>query len=413
MKLANTGGFVDGIRQSPVEIDPPEARRDDLGYSLVFDEFSACPKARSKLSEPVLRDRDQDLMSLSDRAFTDPPPARPDWREGSDRLLEQRFLAASRLRSFGTASANEAQKESKEGVPVSASQALIVGQRAGLKSLGSAHHPHNCTECFFHTSSPTGCTAGAYCSFCHESHPQRKQPKRNRRLRKPNAQAIGIGPSGENLDGKSSSSTSLVPSIPPAPRQQLSLTDDAQSRQLAAVQHAVAMEKKPQSSVGGSGSGGRHTSESSSSARSSKSEFVRFRYLDKDDTNAPSLLTLVVGVGVQFPAIMEIAEEKRVALQDHIQYMVEPPLPEGLFLHRQTGLINGTPTKAQDCASVHHVSINIEATGPGGVSLGSVAVTSCSIAVRVVDPRGYVLSWAEEKVADGEPNHILLQLRKC
>mmetsp|Transcript_82953 Transcript_82953/g.130808 ORF Transcript_82953/g.130808 Transcript_82953/m.130808 type:complete len:405 (+) Transcript_82953:119-1333(+) len=404
MKLANTGGFVDGIRVGPIDNDSARGDEDHLESAWVFDEFAAHPKARSKLSEPVLRDRDQDLMSLSDRAFTDPPPARPDWTEGSDRLLEQRLLAASRLRSFGTASASEAQKE----VPVNASQALLIGQRVGLKSLGSAHHPLNCTECYFHTFSSTGCTAGAYCSFCHEQHPQRKQPKRNRRLRKPNSQALGVGTSNDSFDGKSSSSVSLVPSVPQ--RQQLSLMDDAQSRQMAAVQNSVAMDNVANSDLGGPRG---PASASSSSARRAKAEVIHFRYLDREDPSTPALLTLVVGVGVHFPAIVEMAPEKRAALQDHISYLAEPPFPEGVFLHRQTGLISGIPTKAQECASVHHVSINIEATGPGGVSLGNVAVTSCTIAIRIVDARGYVLSWAEEKVADGEPNHILLKLQKC
>jgi len=51
----------------------------------------------------------------------------------------------------------------------------------GLKSIGSAAHPHGCTECSFYFFGQNGCIKGADCLFCHEFHPRTKS-KRGRRL---------------------------------------------------------------------------------------------------------------------------------------------------------------------------------------------------------------------------------------
>jgi hypothetical protein len=144
-------------------------------------------------------------------------------------------------------------------------------------------------------------------------------------------------------------------------------------------------------------------------------DYIRLRYDDYNPSlsqpGAPTALTMVAGARTHYPAHVDIAPEKEGTLEDHIKFTVKPSLPEGLTLRKSTGLITGIPLHAQDNPSLHNITISIPAMGAGGIPLGMLPLTTCTISVRVVDLRGYMLSSAEEK--DEQGNQIVLKLRRC
>jgi hypothetical protein len=133
-------------------------------------------------------------------------------------------------------------------------------------------------------------------------------------------------------------------------------------------------------------------------------------YKSQSSLCQPLSLTLVAGARTHYPAHVEIAPEKQGTLEDHIRFSVKPSLPEGLTLRKSTGLITGIPQQAQDHPSLHNITISIPAMGAGGIPLGMLPLTTCTISVRVVDLRGYMLSSAVQ--ADEQGQQIVLKLRR-
>jgi len=70
-------------------------------------------------------------------------------------------------------------KQPDEGKTTSLETFDTQGQQ--LKSIGSAAHPHGCTECFFFFFHTSGCKKGKDCCFCHEVHP-RKKTRKNKQI---------------------------------------------------------------------------------------------------------------------------------------------------------------------------------------------------------------------------------------
>jgi hypothetical protein len=116
--------------------------------------------------------------------------------------------------------------------------------------------------------------------------------------------------------------------------------------------------------------------------------FIRLRYIEtgSDDCqqSVTNAITLVAFNHASLPAFVDVSAEKQGALEEHIEFRVEPTLPEGLTLHERTGFISGTPSKAQETPSVHTITISIAATGKGNVPLGKIALTSCRIVIGIV-----------------------------
>jgi hypothetical protein len=92
-----------------------------------------------------------------------------------------------------------------------------------------------------------------------------------------------------------------------------------------------------------------------------------------------------VGAPIHFSAHVDILSEKYGPLAAHFKFMVDVAFPQGLVFDESTGSISGTALKAQDAPSEHTVTINIDATGKGGVPLGQLPLASCTIIVHVVD----------------------------
>lgn len=104
----------------------------------------------------------------------------------------------------------------------------------------------------------------------------------------------------------------------------------------------------------------------------------------KGDPSTPQVLRVRTGAFTNFSAHVDIMSEKYGPLSEHFKFMVDAALPAGLALNESTGQICGTALKAQD-PTVRTVTINIDATGKGGVPLGLLPLASCTIIVNVVD----------------------------
>mmetsp|Transcript_112057 Transcript_112057/g.327747 ORF Transcript_112057/g.327747 Transcript_112057/m.327747 type:complete len:668 (-) Transcript_112057:182-2185(-) len=215
-----------------------------------------------------------------------------------------------------------------------------------LRSIGSAGHPDKCNnECIFYFFRD-GCRAGEDCRFCHEFH-RRKNMKKNRRiLRRLCGEAPGAAPSPEGA--------------------------------VAAEAEATAEEEAAE---------GRLEEKATVGA-------VRYWYGEEHAAGQGKNLTLVTGQCVHLPAHVQVDAEKQQGLQDCLNFSVWPALPPGLEWDTKTGLISGTPEKAQPPA-VHTFTASIAATGPGGIDLGQVHLASCQFSLGVVDLRQFALSWGD------------------
>jgi hypothetical protein len=163
--------------------------------------------------------------------------------------------------------------------------------------------------------------------------------------------------------------------------------------------------------AGSSHSGSNNTA----SSREIGQDIVRLRYSAqvRSDPVSPATLNLVVGVRVCFPPKVDIKSEKKASLENSMQFSIDPKLPEGLDLNASTGLISGVPQRAQAAPSVHHITISIDATGPGGIPLGSVPLITCTIVVRVLDLNSYALAGLEERADREGCDELVLKLRRC
>jgi hypothetical protein len=268
-----------------------------------------------------------------------------------------------------------------------------------LESKGSRGHPNNCTECHFHMFNPGGCREGASCQFCHELHP-RSNPKKNRRFMRrvtgngfANIVAAATNDEEEehgaaelrSFEKKEDAPGSFGTGTTMEPRSTIGQTNSTKDQQT------------PSSSwnAGSSQSGSNNTA----SSQEIGTDFVRLRYCSqgRSDPSASKTLNLVVGVRVSIQPKVDIKAEKQGSLEDNIQFSIDPSLPEGLDFSKSSGLISGMPQRVQVVPSVHHITISIEATGPGGIPLGSVPLASCSIIVRIVDLSCYALTGLEER----------------
>jgi hypothetical protein len=179
--------------------------------------------------------------------------------------------------------------------------------------------------------------------------------------------------------------------------------------------NSIKDQQTPSSSwnAGSSQSGSNNTA--SSQEKEIGTEFVSLRYSAKvrSNTSSPATLNLVVGVRVSIPAKIDIKGESRGSLVDSMQFSIDPTLPEGLDLNKSTGLISGLPQRRQVVPSVHHITISIDATGPGGIPLGTVPLTSCTIVVRILDLDCYALADLEERADREGCEELVLKLRRC
>lgn len=121
--------------------------------------------------------------------------------------------------------------------------------------------------------------------------------------------------------------------------------------------------------------------------RKEKEKVISFSYSEEPAgyENFPDNLSLVDGVTARFEPFFCVTAEAWRAFEKDVAFVVEPPLPESLVLDPSTGVISGLLSEAQEAPSRHKITLKVAATGPGGVCLGSLPITCCSVVLRGAD----------------------------
>mmetsp|Transcript_9929 Transcript_9929/g.21064 ORF Transcript_9929/g.21064 Transcript_9929/m.21064 type:complete len:543 (+) Transcript_9929:129-1757(+) len=229
------------------------------------------------------------------------------------------------------------------------------------KSVGSIGHPDKCTECQFYFFHPSGCRSGADCRYCHAIHP-RKNKKKNRRIMK-------------RIAGREAIPEDQEESIPLVTTSEL-----PQWASTVATEPLVNAASPPESG-------------------NNQTHMVSLCYARQPGaaSNALALPKVVITVGqpVHLPAWVEICEAQKHALQPSLVFAVTPTLPAGLVLDSRSGLISGVPQLEKE-RQVYSVTVSTRATGPGGIELGLVPLTTGKVSIRVAELRNFQVAWARE-----------------
>lgn len=252
-----------------------------------------------------------------------------------------------------------------------------------LKTVGSALHPTGCTECTFFFFTQDGCKNGADCNFCHEFHP-RKSAKKNRRLKRflmTRQQDLA-----DRTDDGSLTGSINIEEHAPDP---LSGTDDVVSCSRSSEPSALA------------------------TGASSPANPVSLTYSSAIKRSEVSNLILILGVKTSLSAQLEFSSSQgQRCLENSLTFSVEPSLPQGLCLDPQSGLISGIPLNVQDC-SPFIITAKVSATAPGGISLGQVPLTSCTVLIRVLKLDSLLLSGPAKVDKKSGKQSIALEFQEC
>lgn len=275
----------------------------------------------------------------------------------------------------------------------------------GEISKGSSGHPDFCTECHFYMFGPNGCKKGADCAYCHIVH-IRKKPKKNRKLLQRLSAALTTGTMAASGDANSVSPapqpTVAQPTPQSLPTRNVPLPAEAapprsSAPPIAEVSQNVATRIAPEMPVAPP----RQAAVASTKVAGGSTD-LSLRYGAAAATAGGGevhLLVLCAGVRACYKAQLQMAAETREAFEANLNFVVEPPLPPGVSVNPKTGVITGVPSEAQEELSLHKITITIPATGPCGISLGTIPLASCKVGVRVIDLRCYHVTSALQTIS--------------
>eukprot|EP00747_Dinoflagellata_sp_TGD_P213401 gnl/TRDRNA2_/TRDRNA2_86365_c0_seq1.p1 gnl/TRDRNA2_/TRDRNA2_86365_c0~~gnl/TRDRNA2_/TRDRNA2_86365_c0_seq1.p1 ORF type:complete len:494 (-),score=69.34 gnl/TRDRNA2_/TRDRNA2_86365_c0_seq1:109-1551(-) len=201
----------------------------------------------------------------------------------------------------------------------------------GLLSIGSELHPNGCVPCSFFCYSTLGCLSGEQCTYCHMDH-----PKRTRRRGKKKAK--GACMTEEEVDDKDSE-----PPQPAKPRNPVP-TPAALVPLLACLEHLLPLPMPRLEAFQPGNDTGWVTFEAPSEppACPKDSQQIGLHYTE-------STVVLATSQGKQILPFVSGPLEHTIPSEPCV-FSVDPPLPKGLMLHRQTGMIRGiacSPTEPE------------------------------------------------------------------
>lgn len=79
-----------------------------------------------------------------------------------------------------------------------------------------------------------------------------------------------------------------------------------------------------------------------------------------------------------------VSAKRWQAIEAKLSFVVEPPLPSGLYLDQKTGVIAGVPTNVQEKVSTHRIVALVPASCLG-ISLGDFPISSSTLGISIAD----------------------------
>mmetsp|Transcript_58742 Transcript_58742/g.137544 ORF Transcript_58742/g.137544 Transcript_58742/m.137544 type:complete len:552 (-) Transcript_58742:95-1750(-) len=210
-------------------------------------------------------------------------------------------------------------------------------QVEGAPSIGSAGHPEKCTECQFHFFSSSGCRMGEDCRFCHLFHP-RKCQRKNRKILK-----------------------------------RLESNMKVEEEVLAPPASSICFPGTEKGTV----------------------DVKTFRYLKEvfptKQGGRPPRATFQVGSKLRLIPTVEFEDPRGQAILPSVTFAINPPLPEGIVLNENTGVISGAAIQASP-RDLYTVTMCAEAETLSGISIGSVPLAKCCMSIRILTPKAAELN---------------------
>lgn len=274
-----------------------------------------------------------------------------------------------------------------------------------LKSLGSAQHPNGCVECCFFFFGASGCRYGADCTFCHAIH-QRANRKKNRRLIRRLETMGAVPPETKDVMQELTNAPSLV-GLPAGVQGHITESPMYLTEPASCPAESGERDMAESDPVGGSDTAklsSRQQLTTSLQLQGDVNNLLSIQYGKPDERVKKPQIMLLVGVRVKIPVKIDFGTPDDTALEHHVTFSVEPPLPHGLNLHISTGLISGTPTSEIERATY-------VVTAATAVNDHTAVAVSTSFSLGVSDLRNYTMCWSSEVPGQSGSNLFTLELR--
>jgi len=219
-----------------------------------------------------------------------------------------------------------------------------------LSSEGSRNHP-DCTPCSFHCYSQMGCNRGRHCMYCHMEHPKRGR-RRGKKLSR--GASLAHASDDKNKAEQGHEHTSRLKPVP-TPAELMPLLN--------------ALEVLAPLPVLGLSSSSTTCSGAWSSRKSQSSSWLSPRDLSSDDDIemgslvSPKMLREIEIQYSETSIVLAKSQWKQVlafvrAPSGRCTFTVQPPLPRGLMLNSETGVISGVACEVTSpSGSFHQVTV--------------------------------------------------------
>lgn len=114
-----------------------------------------------------------------------------------------------------------------------------------------------------------------------------------------------------------------------------------------------------------------------------KPSVINFSYSGGAGTDDhPEHLVVSARSSAHFVPFLCAAAETWQALEEHVLFVAEPELPEGLSMDPKSGVISGDLSEIVEGSATYKIKMKVTAQGPGGVHLGMVPVACRTIMFR-------------------------------
>lgn len=220
------------------------------------------------------------------------------------------------------------------------------GDKDALRSLGSNLHPNKCKPCSFFCYSFSGCTKGKACTYCHMDHPRRRNRRGKKKAKCASSSSSGLSQGSANSTCADTVDTLQVISPNPTHAMLMPLLDALEL--LSPLPVVSEFETLANSGDTACAALFANKAEIVSARGGEKGEY------EEDVSLSYSESTLVLALG-QWKQVVPFVG----GLSRPMVFGVSPSLPQGLSLHRNSGVISGVVTSlTPSCGEAHTVTVS-------------------------------------------------------